>query len=199
MVNKNYKVGVKPPPLPQLEESDGQLNFFDPANPDINLFNLVDDEMIKISGSEILYYAYLQGESQYDEVYMEARNKPISKDPTLVYGHYEPKVLEENLGQFGIELTNDQIFIFNKSYMEQRIRGELKPGDVLQARFQNQKYEIIEVQEDSFEIYGVYHLTCSAKLLRDSADVQDTPLTQTSDPLGQPIRIKSLEESYDEL
>ena len=196
MSKKNYKVGVSPPPLPNLEESTGQLNFFDPANPDINLFNLVDDEMIKISGSEILYYAYLQGETQYDKVYMEARNKPVSKQPVLVYGHYEPKVLEENLGQFGIELTNDQIFIFNKSYMEQRIKGHLKPGDVLQPRFQNQRYEIIEVQEDSFEIYGVYHLVCSAKLLRDSSDVQDTPLTKTSDPLSRPA-IESIEEAYD--
>ena len=134
---KNFKVGVVPPPLPELEDSNGQLNFFDPANPDINLFNIVDDEMIKIAGSEILYYPYLQGETQYDAVYMEARNKPIAKDPVLVYGHYEPKVLEENLSQFGIELTNDQIFIFNKAYMEQRIRGHLKPGDVLQPRFQN--------------------------------------------------------------
>jgi hypothetical protein len=197
MSNKNFKVGVKPAPLPQLEDSDGQLNFFDPANPDINLFNLVDDEMIKISGSEILYYEYVQGEAQYDEVYMEARNKPLSKQPVLVYGHYEPKVLEENLSQFGIELTNDQIFIFNKTYMEQRIRGHLKPGDVLQPKFQNQKYEVIEVQEDSFEIYGVYHLVCSAKLLRDSTDVQDTPLMDSSDPLSRPETIKTLEENYD--
>jgi len=198
MSNKNYKVGVKPPPLPQLEESDGQLNFFDPANPDINLFNLVDDEMIKISGSEILYYSYMQGDMQYDPVYMEARNKPLSKEPILVYGHYEPKVLEEALGQFGIELTNDQVFIFNKSYMEQRIKGYLKPGDVLQPKFQNQKYEIIEVQEDSFEIYGVYHLVCAAKLLRDSPDVQDSVITQVSDPLSRNIP-KTIEEAYDGL
>lgn len=199
MSNKNYKVGVSPPPLPQLEDSNGELSFFDPANPDINLFNLVDDEMIKIAGSEILYYQYVQGDNQYDEVYMEARNKPLSKEPVLIYGHYEPKVLEENLTQFGIELTNDQIFVFNKSYVEQRIKGHLKPGDVLQPKFQNQKYEIIEVQEDSFEIYGVYHLTCAAKLLRDSADVQDTPLTNTSEPLSRPKTIKSLEDTYDEL
>ena len=197
MSNKNFKVGVTPAPLPQLEDSDGQLNFFDPTNPDINLFNLVDDEMIKISGSEILYYEYVQGDAQFDEVYMEARNKPLSKQPVLVYGHYEPKVLEENLSQFGIELTNDQLFVFNKTYMEQRIRGHLKPGDVLKPKFQNQKYEVIEVQEDSFEIYGVYHLVCSAKLLRDSTDVQDTPLTDTSDPLSRPETIKSLEENYD--
>lgn len=194
---KNFKVGVTPPPLPKIEDSGGELNFFDPTNPDINLFNLIDDELIKISGSEILYYAYRQGETQYDEVYMEARNKPISKEPILVFGHYEPKVLEENLSQFGIELTNDQIFIFNKTYMEQRIRGLVKPGDVLKPKFQNQKYEIIEVQEDSFEIYGVYHLVCAAKLLRDSSDVQDTPLTQVSDPLGRPDNIPTIEESYD--
>ena len=199
MSNKNYKVGVQPPALPHIEESTSELNFFDPVNPDINLFNMVDDEMIKISGSEILYYQYVQGQDQFDNVYMEARNKPVSKDPILVFGHYEPKVLEENLTQFGIELTNDQIFIFNKSYMEQRIRGHLKAGDVLQPKFQNQKYEIIEVQEDSFELYGVYHLVCSARLLRDSEDVQDTPLTNTADQLGRQEIIKSLEEQYDEL
>jgi len=197
MSHKNFKVAVTPAPLPHLEDTDGQLSFFDPTNPDINLFNLVDDEMIKIAGSEILYYEYVQGETQYDEVYMEARNKTISKQPILVYGHYEPKVLEENLTQFGIELTNDQLFIFNKTHMEQRIRGHLKPGDVLQPKFQNQKYEIIEVQEDSFEIYGVYHLVCSAKLLRDSSDVQDTPLTDASNPLSRVETIKTLEENYD--
>jgi hypothetical protein len=89
--------------------------------------------------------------------------------------------------------------VFNKSYMEQRIKGHLKAGDVLQPRFQNQKYEIFEVQEDSFEIYGVYHLVCSAKLLRDSADVQNTPLSQVSDRLSRPETIKTLEENYDDL
>ena len=130
-------------------------------------------------------------------MYMEERNKPIAKEPIIVYGHYEPKVLEENLSQFGIELTNDQIFIFNKSYIEQKIRSEVKSGDVIQPRFQNQRYEIFEVQEDSFEIYGVYHLVCAAKLLRDSSDVQDIPLTEVSEEVGRPLSIESWEESYD--
>tara|TARA_R110000824_G_scaffold398581_1_gene602771 strand:+ start:397 stop:996 length:600 start_codon:yes stop_codon:yes gene_type:complete len=197
MANKNYKVNVTPPPLPQIEDSGGDLNFFDPTNPDINLFNMVDDEMIKISGSPLLYYPYMRSKSEYDDVYMEERNKPIAKEPVIVYGHYEPKVLEENLSQFGIELTNDQIFIFNKSYIEQKIRDEVKAGDVIQPRFQNQRYEIFEVQEDSFEIYGVYHLVCAAKLLRDSADVQDTPLTEVSEEIGRPLSIDSWEKNYD--
>tara|TARA_R110000824_G_scaffold17939_3_gene71839 strand:+ start:1827 stop:2426 length:600 start_codon:yes stop_codon:yes gene_type:complete len=197
MSPKNYKVNVSPPPLPQIEDSGGDLSFFDPTNPDINLFNMVDDEMIKISGSPLLYYPYMRSKSEYDDVYMEERNKPIAKEPIIVYGHYEPKVLEENLSQFGIELTNDQIFIFNKSYIEQKIRDEVKSGDVIQPRFQNQRYEIFEVQEDSFEIYGVYHLVCAAKLLRDSADVQDTPLTEVSEEVGRPVSIESWEDNYD--
>ena len=197
MSSENYEVRVSPPPLPILEEPGGELNFFDPTNPDINLFNLIDDEMIKISGSELLYFPYARSAGDFDEVYMEERNKPVAPEPILVYGHYEPKVLEENLTQFGIELVNDQIFVFNKSYIEQRIRGEIKAGDVIQPRFQNQRYEIFEVQEDSFEIYGVYHLACSAKLLRDSADVQTTPLTEVSEPLSRPGGINTIEDSYD--
>ena len=199
MVNKNYKTNVVPPALPTIEDSGGELNFFDPTNPDINLFNMVDDEMIKISGSELLYYPYMRGESQYDSVYMEERNKPVASEPIVVYGHYEPKVMEENLTQFGIELTNDQLFVFNKSYIQQKIRDQVKPGDVIQPRFQNQKYEIFEVQEDSFEIYGVYHLVCAARLLRDSSDVQDTPLTEVSEDLSRPDMIESWEENYDDI
>ena len=38
--------------------------------------------------------------------------------------------------------------------------------------------------EDGFEAYGVYHLVCSAKLLRDADNVQDEPLTDVSDNIG---------------
>jgi hypothetical protein len=49
--------------------------------------------------------------------------------------------------------------------------------------FQNQKYEIIEVQEDSFESYGVYHLIATAKLLRGSEETVDTNLENTTEEL----------------
>ena len=166
-----------------IDEGESDLNLFDPENPDINLFNLVDDEIIKLSGPKLFFYKYHRIED-YDDVYMEARNKPIAKEPITVYGHYEPKVLEENLSQFGIELTNDQIFIFNKNYIEQRLRGEIIPGDVIKPKFQNQKYEIFEVQEDGFQIYGVYHMICIAKLLRDEVEVVNEPYTKKTNDIG---------------
>jgi len=181
-MKKNFKVSHQIIPLPEEVEESG-LNLFDPSNPDINLFNSIDAEAIRLSGSKMYLYKYYQSEGNYDEVYMEDRQKTISREPITVMGHYEPSVLEEHLSQFGIELTNDQLFTFNKSYIESIVGRTLIPGDIIKPYFQNQKYEIIEVQEDSFESYGVYHLIATAKLLRDSESTVDTPLLNQSDEL----------------
>ena len=58
MSKKNYKVTTKLPQLPEIDEGAGSLNLFDQENPDINLFNLVDDEMIRLAGSEFMLYKY---------------------------------------------------------------------------------------------------------------------------------------------
>jgi hypothetical protein len=179
----NFKVTTKLPELPDIDLEESELSLFDRTNPDLNLFNLVDDELIKLSGSKMYFYKYMRSED-YDPVYMEARNKPVSKIPIIVHGHYEPESLNEELTNFGIELKNDQLFTFNKSYIEKKLGRPVIPGDIIKPFFQNQKYEIFQVIEDSFEAYGVYHLVCNAKLLRDSADVQDTPVIKVSDPLG---------------
>ena len=183
MAKKNWKVTTKLPELPDLDGEDSLLSLFDQNNADINLFNLVDDEMIRLAGSKFSFYKYNQTDD-FDPVYMESRNKPIAKIAITVHGHYDPISMSEELTQFGIQMTNDQIFTFNKSYIERKLGRRVIPGDVIKPFFQDQRYEIFEVVEDSFESYGVYHLVCSAKLLRDAPDVPDTPLTEVSDELG---------------
>lgn len=181
-MNKNFKTNVKIPEV-EIVNSDSELSLFDRNNPDINLFNLVDEENIRLSGSKINYYKFIPS-NEYDKVYLEQKNKPISPNAIAVYGHYDPKVIEEPLNQFGIQLTNDQIFTFNKSYIDKKIGRSPIAGDIIQPHFQNVKYEIFEVQEDSFEAYGVYHYVCTAKVLRDSEDIQNMRRTKTSPPVG---------------
>ena len=178
--NKRFKVGIEMPPLPSIE-GETELSLFDPNNPDLGLLNLIDEEQIRLSGSKILFYKYFQSKGTVDSIYMEERLKTLHSEPVTVFGHYSPTAVEENLTQFGIELTNDQLFIFNKSSIETVIGRTPIPHDVLQPKFQNIKYEIIEVQEESFEIYGVYHLVCSARVLRDSEDVVKEPITARSE------------------
>jgi hypothetical protein len=177
-----FKVSTKMPPLPELE-GKSELSFFDQENADINLFNLIDDELIRIAGSELLYFKFYQT-NDYDEVYLESRSKPMAGEPIDVYGHYEPKPLEQNLTEFGLELTNDQLFVFNKSYISGKIGRDPLEGDIIKPKFQNQKYEIFEVQEDGFQIYGVYHMICIAKLLRDEVEVVNEPYTKKTNDIG---------------
>jgi hypothetical protein len=154
-----------------IDQPRSELGMFDDDNPDLELFNLVDDELIRLSGSEVLLYRYHQDEG-YDSLYGEDRRKAIEETPVALIGHYDPRAIEENLGEFGLELTNDQMFTFNKHYVERKVGRALIPGDILKPKFQNIRYEVFEVQEDSFEAYGVYHLVASAKILRDHKDVQ---------------------------
>jgi len=181
--NNRFKVGIEMPPLPSIE-GETELSLFDPNNPDLGLLNLIDEEQIRLSGSKILFYKYFQSKGTVDSIYMEERLKTLHSEPVTVFGHYSPTAVEENLTQFGIELTNDQLFIFNKSSIETVIGRTPIPHDVLQPKFQNIKYEIIEVQEESFEIYGVYHLVCSARVLRDSEDVVKEPITARSEEVS---------------
>lgn len=184
MVKKSLKVTTKVPPLDLVDPEDNLLGLYDPTNPDINLFNLVDDEIIKLGGSKILYYKYYRG-NQYDEVYMEDRTKVVSKEPIVLYGHYDPKIVEEALSQFGLEVVNDQIFTFNKSYVERKIGRAPHAGDVIKPFFQDMRFQIFEVNEDSFQVYGVYHFRCMAKLLKDHEEITDPIKDFELDNIGQ--------------
>ena len=171
---KPSKFNDSTPPIVPLA-GDGEmrpeiLSLFDPTNQDVNLLNSIDSENIRLSGSKLQYYAY-EADSNYDDVFQENRLKSINPSPKIVWGHYDPRPIEENLTDFGIELTNDQTFTFNKNDIESALRRPAKPGDLIRPAFQNLIYEIYEVQEDRFEVYGVYHLVCSARLLRDRDDL----------------------------
>jgi len=147
------------------------LNMFDPTNPDINLFNSIDAEMIRLAGSEITYFKY-HHDASYDAVLGEDRGKIIQENGVILYSHYDPTPVEQNMSEFGIEVSNDQVFIFNKDYVDYKLGRSPSPGDQILAGFQNIRYEIHEVQEDSFRIYGVYHYNCYGKIMRDYDDVR---------------------------
>jgi hypothetical protein len=151
-------------------DRESELNLFDPQNPDIKLFNLMDDELIKLSGSKMYYYKYYPSK-EHDDVYEEEQVKAISEHAIIVFGHYDPKAIEENLGKFGLVQESDQIFTFNIEYIKRKIGRLPIAGDIVEPQFQKIKFKIFEVQEDGFESYGKYHAVCSAKVLRGSEHI----------------------------
>lgn len=182
MVSKNFKTNEKLI-SPSDEDSDSILSLYDKNNPDKTLFNYIDEESIRLSGSKLYIYKYYESK-EYDEVYMESRGKAVNSEPVIAFGHYDPREIEENLTEFGIEIQNDQLFTFNKSYIERKIGRPIIPGDVIKPAFQEVKFKVFEVQESSFEAYGVYHLLCHAKILKESESIQDQVLTDTTEEIG---------------
>ena len=166
-------------------EVESVLRFYDPQNEDLNLLNMIDEEAIRLGGSPVWYFKYIRSDTNFDEVYMENREKVISSDPFLVNCHYEPKAIEEPLTEFGIELSNEQLFIFNHSYISRKLGRLPHPGDIIKPKFQNQRYEITEAQEEEFQLYGVYHMACTAKLLRDTREIVEDPMLDRKDNLGE--------------
>lgn len=168
------KFTTKMPKIPDIDVSDSQLNLFDQNSNDINLFNLVDDELIRISGSKMQYFKCYIDEN-YDPVYQEERKRVVAAEPIVVHGHYDPTQIEQNLTQFGVVIENDQTFVFNKSYIEQKLHRAPQPGDLIRPLFSNLKYEIFQVTQDSFEVYGIYHYNCQARIARDYQEVINNP------------------------
>lgn len=177
-----YKVTTPPTNFPDSDQRDTRLSLFKKKN-DKNLFNLVDAENIKLSGSRVLVFKYIPS-NDIDDVYQESRQKTISHEPITLWAHYDPRPVEENLTQFGVEMQIDQVFVFNKSYTENVLGESITIGDIIEPEFQDMKFEVFEVQEDSFEAYGVYHLLVHAKLLRDSQDIHNEDFFKKSDNLG---------------
>ena len=182
---KNFEVTTDLPTPEALAKS--RLSLFDPVSNDKELFNMIDAEQIALGGSP-LYYFKVRFLEDHDDVYEEARNKVYTSEPIIVDCQYEPKAVEQTLNQFGLTHEDDQLFTFNKSYIEQMLGRTPQSGDVVMPAFMKIKYQIFEVQEDSFEIYGVYHLVCSAHILRDSDDVQDTDRPSTSDDASRRVQ-----------
>lgn len=177
-----YKVTTPPTNFPDSDQRDTRLSLFKKKN-DKNLFNLVDAENIKLSGSRVLVYKYIPS-NDIDDVYQESRQKTIAPEPVGLWAHYDPRPVEENLTQFGVEMQVDQVFVFNKSYTEKMLGEPVAIGDIIEPEFQDMKFEVFEVQEDSFEAYGVYHLLVHAKLLRDSQDIHNEDFFDKTDELG---------------
>lgn len=91
----------------------GSLQQFDPENPEHDLFNLWDQEVIQIGGSPLYYYDLFINIQNIDQLYVEARDKLWSPCPVCIYGYYDPISSSNQLGMFGIDSPDEIMLEFN--------------------------------------------------------------------------------------
>lgn len=146
----------------------GSLQQFDPENPEFNLFNLWDQEVIQQGGSPIYYYEVMIQTQTVDPLYIEDRGKLWSPVPVQLWGYYEPVASQNAQGLFGIDAPDEMTFEFNYRDVLKRIGHPPKVGSRLFTPHKGENWVIIQNADDEFKMWGQLRLKIICQKFQES-------------------------------
>lgn len=147
----------------------GSIQQFNPENPEHNLFNLWDEEIIKQGGSPIFYYELLIQPQTVDPLYVEDRGKLWAINPIQLWCYYDPQPNKNDQGLFGIDAPDEMIFELNYRDTLRRIGHSPKVGSRLVTPHKNESWEIIQRNDGEFKMWGQLRLQLICRKFQDSA------------------------------
>ena len=132
----------------------GSVQQFDPANPELNLFHMWDQDIIQMGGSPIFYYEVFIPSSKIDPIYWESRGKIFSNYPVQLYGFYDPQPAQNLQNQFGIDSPDEMIFEFNVRAVLSLVGHLPKIGSRLFTPHKREHWKIIQRNMGEFKMWG---------------------------------------------
>jgi len=132
----------------------GSIQQFDPENPEHSLFNLWDQEVIRMGGSPIYYYEVLIQPNTVDPLYVEDRGKLWSTVPTELWCYYEPVPSQNAHGNFGIDAPEEMVFELNYREVLDKVGHAPKVGSRLFTPHKQESWVIIQRNDDQFKLWG---------------------------------------------
>lgn len=136
----------------------GTLQHFDDGVPEHDLFNLWDQDAIKIGGSPIYYHEMFLDSSVIDWQYLEARGKVFSEHPIQLWGFYEPVPAQNAQTAFGLDAPDEMMFEFNYRAVLQAIGYPPKLGSRLFTPFLKEDWVIVQKKLNEFKMWGVVRI-----------------------------------------
>lgn len=136
----------------------GSIQSFDPENPEHDLFNLWDQEVIRQGGSPIYYYECLVQPQTVDPLYLEDRGKLFSPVGTELWCFYEPVANQNAQGAFGIDAPDEMIFELNYREVLNKIGHPPKVGSRLFTPHKRESWIIIQRNDAEFKMWGQLRL-----------------------------------------
>ena len=136
----------------------GSLQQFDPANPETNLFNLWDQEIIQIGGSPIMYYEVFIQSQTIDPLYQEDRGKIWSNIPVQLWAYYDPVEQQNFQTAFGIDSDDEITFELNYRQVLNTLGHPPKVGSRIFTPQKRENWEIIQRKVSEFRLWGELRL-----------------------------------------
>ncbi len=156
----------------------GTLQQFDPENPEHDLFNLWDQEVIEIGGSPLFYYDLFININDIDELYVEARDKIWSQCPVCVYGYYEPIPASNMLGMFGVDAPDEIMFEFNYRHVLKTLGKPPKIGSRIFSPHKRENWMVIQRNVEVFKLWGELRLQVMCIRFQESLTTGEGKVTQ---------------------
>jgi len=158
--------------------SIGSIAQFDPENTTHDLFNLWDQDSIKIGGSPIMYFECLINFTTVDKLYLEARDKLFSTYPVQLYGFYEPVPDQNHQNMFGIDSLEDMIFEFNKQAVIDAIGHVPKLGSRLYSPHKRQNWVVIQRNMGEWKMWGELRIQLLCQKFQESITTGEGQVSQ---------------------
>lgn len=156
----------------------GSLQQFDPENPELELFNSFDQEVIEIGGSPIFYYEVFINVSSIDELYVEARDKIFSPIPKMIYGYYEPTPTQNMMGVFGGDSPDEMMFEFNYDYILKNLGHAPKIGSRLFTPQKRENWQVVQNNIETYKMWGQLRLQVMCIRYQESLTTGEGKVTQ---------------------
>lgn len=159
----------------------GSLQQFDPNNPEHDLFNIWDQEIIEIGGSPLYYYEVFINLNNYDPLYIEARDKVWSPVPVCIYGYYEPTPSQNMMGVFGIDsLQSETMFEFNYRHVLKTLGHPPKIGSRIFSPHKRENWVITQRNVEVFKLWGELRLQVLVEKFQETLTTGEGKVTQRS-------------------
>lgn len=156
----------------------GSMQQFDPENPEHNLFNSWDEEVIKIGGAPIFYYEVIISFNTIDDLYHEARNKLFSNIPIELWGYYEPVPAQNYQTTFGIDSPDEMIFELNYQSALQTLGHPPKIGSRIYTPHKREDWIIVQRNLGEWKMWGELRMQLLCQRFQESVTTNEGRVSQ---------------------
>jgi len=156
----------------------GDIRQFDPENKELCLFDMWDEEIIRMGGSPLFYYEVFIQPGTVDPIYLEDRGKIFSNNPVQLYCTYEPIPSQNASGQFGIDSPDEMIFELNYKAVLRAIGHPPKIGSRLFTPHLRENWVIIQRNLGEFKLWGALRLQILAQKFQESVTTGEGKISQ---------------------
>jgi len=156
----------------------GSLTQYDPENPEMDLFNIWDQELIEIVGTPIFYYEVFIQSNTVDPLYLEDRGKLYSNNPICLYAFYNPIPSQNFMTTFGIDSPDELMFEFNYRDVLQKIGHPPKIGSRFFTPHRRENWKIIQCNVEEFKMWGELRLQIMCEKFTEDRSINEGKVTQ---------------------